>query len=58
MALARSTNFIVGSSVIGLPFLWYEHPMEVLGPQIFYSLAGLILITALTGFALWAIDRE
>lgn len=58
MAFTRSTNLIIGSFVLGLPFLWFEHPLEVLGQVGFYSLATAMLLTAFTGFAFWAIDRE
>jgi len=58
MALTRSTNLIIGSFVLGLPFLWFEHPLEVLGQVGFYSLASAMLLTAFTGFAFLAIDRE
>lgn len=58
MAFPRSTNFIIGSFVLGLPFLWFQHPLEVLGQVGFYGLAGAMLICAFAGFAFLAIDRK
>lgn len=55
MTFAGSTNMITGSFVLGLPFLWFEHPLEMLG---LYSLATAMLLIAFTGFTLWAIERK
>jgi len=58
MTFAGSTNMIIGSFVLGLPFLWFEHPLERLGQVGFYSLATAMLLIAFTGFTLWAIERK
>ena len=55
MTFAGSTNMIIGSIVLGLPFLWFEHPLERFGQVGFYSLATAMLLIA---FTLWAIERK
>jgi hypothetical protein len=58
MVLPRSTNLIIGSFVLGLPFLWFKHPQETLGQAGFYGLAVAMLACGLAGIACWAIDRK
>jgi len=56
MALPRSSNFMLGSIVLGLPILWYEHPMAVLGTAGLLALSAVALTSFLAGLAFWAID--
>ena len=56
MALPRSSNFMLGAIVLGLPILWYEHPMAVLGTAGFFGLSAVALTSFLAGLAFWAID--
>ena len=46
MTFAGSTSMIIGSFVLGLPFLWFEHLLERLGQVGFYSLATAMLLIA------------
>ncbi len=56
MALPRTSNFMLGSIVLGLPILWYEHPMAVLGTAGLLALSAVALTSFLAGLAFWAID--
>lgn len=58
MSFPRSTKLLVGSFVIGLPFLYFEHPREILGPVGFNALAVAMFACAIGGFSYWITDRK
>lgn len=53
-----STGYLLWAFLIGLPFLWLEHPRAALGIVGFYALAISMCATALWGAILWAKESK